>query len=175
MIGRIFKKKAKFTTPRVLEIEKETHHDVIAFLTCLAENIGTSSRYVHYGLTSSDVVDTGFAYQIQLSGKIILKAFSSLLVELHKLASKHKHTIAVGRTHGVHAEPTTLGLKILSFYEEMKRNYYRLQNALKECAFGKISGAVGTYSQVPLELEKYVLKKTQFASRTCKYTNYTTR
>jgi adenylosuccinate lyase len=151
--------KAKFQTDRVLEIEEEVHHDVIAFLTNLAENIGPSSRFVHYGLTSSDVVDTSLSVILQDAGKLILDKYKKYLESLFKQAHKYKDLVAVGRTHGVHAEPTTLGLKLLGYFEEAKRNYNRLEMALEESRFGKISGAVGTYSQLPPDLEAYVLKK----------------
>lgn len=153
------REKAKFETARVLEIEDEVHHDVIAFLTNLAENIGPASRHVHYGLTSSDVVDTSLSVILQDAGKLISQKYVIYLKTLHKQAQKYKDTIVVGRTHGVHAEPTTLGLKMLGYYEEALRNYKRLEAALEEMRYGKISGAVGTYSQLPPELEEYVLQK----------------
>ncbi|MDH5717120.1 MAG: adenylosuccinate lyase [Spirochaetia bacterium] len=153
------KNKAKFSVDRILEIENEVHHDVIAFLTNMAENIGKASRFVHFGLTSSDVVDTALSVIIQKSGVLILKSYEIYLEALKKSAKKYKDLIVAGRTHGVHAEPTTLGLKILGYYEEAKRNYKRLKEALDETAYGKISGAVGTYSQLPPELEDYVMKK----------------
>ncbi|MDH5719817.1 MAG: adenylosuccinate lyase [Spirochaetia bacterium] len=153
------KNKAAFSVERVLEIENEVHHDVIAFLTNLAENIGGASRFVHFGLTSSDVVDTGFTVIIQKTGELILGAYDKYLEALKKKAIEHKDLPAVGRTHGVHAEPTTLGLKLLGYYEEAKRNYDRLKTALDEASFGKLSGAVGTYSQLPIELETFVMQK----------------
>ncbi len=150
---------AQFTVDRILEIENEVHHDVIAFTTNLAENIGPSSRFVHFGLTSSDVVDTALSVIAVESGKLILKSFGEFLEILLTQAKRYKHLTMVGRTHGVHAEPTTLGLKLLGYYEECSRNYRRLETAIEEMRFGKISGAVGTYSQVPVELEKYTLNK----------------
>ena len=153
------KSKAKFDVKRVSEIENEVHHDVIAFLTNLAENIGPASRHVHFGLTSSDIGDTALSYTIKEAGELILQAYASFLTSLEEQSKKYKDLIVVGRTHGVHAEPTTLGLKLLGFYAESLRNYERLKQALEEVAFGKISGAVGTYSQVPIELEAFVLVK----------------
>ena len=153
------KKKVAFSVNRILEIEKTLHHDVIAFTTNLAENIGPASRFIHFGLTSSDVVDTAFSFIIQETKELILKQFQEYLDVLKAQAIRYKNQIIVGRTHGVHAEPTTLGLKLVGFYEEGKRNYKRLKLAFDECAYGKISGAVGTYSQVSTELEEFVLGK----------------
>lgn len=151
--------KADFSVERVLEIESEVHHDVIAFLTNMAENIGPSSRFVHFGMTSSDVVDTGLSVLIQKAGQLIQKANAAYIKALYAQAVKYKNLPAAGRTHGVHAEPTTLGLKLLGYYTEALRNYHRLEGALRDVAYGKISGAVGTYSQLPPELEAYVLEK----------------
>lgn len=153
------KKKAEFSVERILEIESEVHHDVIAFTTNLAENIGPSSRYVHFGLTSSDVVDTALSHIAVDAGNLILKSYKEFLDALLSQARRYKNLVMVGRTHGVHAEPTTFGLKLLGYYEESARNYDRLKAALEEIRFGKISGAVGTYSQLPPELEEYALKK----------------
>ena len=150
---------ANFKTERVLEIENEVHHDVIAFLTNLSEYIGDASRFVHYGMTSSDVVDTSLSVILQDAGKLICEKYIIYLKSLYHQAQKYKDLVVVGRTHGVHAEPTTLGFKLLGYYEEALRNYNRLVDALEEMRFGKISGAVGTYSQLPPELEEYVLKK----------------
>jgi adenylosuccinate lyase len=151
--------KAKFTVERVTEIENEIHHDVIAFLTAMAENIGPASRHVHFGLTSSDIVDTAQMVLIQESGQLIDKAMQKLLVALYKFATDNKDLIVAGRTHGVHAEPTTLGLKFLGHYAEVARARQRLLHSLEDCRFGKISGAVGTYSQMPPALEAFVLQK----------------
>ncbi len=153
------KEKATFSVKRIREIESTLHHDVLAFTTNLAENIGSASRFVHFGLTSSDIVDTAFSFTIQEAGVLILNQFQKYLNALKKQAIRYKNQVIVGRTHGVHAEPTTFGLKLLGFYEEGKRNYTRLQLAFDECAYGKISGAVGTYSQLPLDLEKFVLNR----------------
>ncbi|MDH4198854.1 MAG: adenylosuccinate lyase [Spirochaetia bacterium] len=153
------REKAGFDTQRVLEIEDSVHHDVIAFLTNMAEKIGAPSRHVHYGLTSSDVVDTSLSVIVQDAGKLIRERYKKYLQSLYGQALKYKDLVVVGRTHGVHAEPTTLGLKLLGFLEEAHRNFVRLEAAIEEMRYGKISGAVGTYSQLPPELEKYVLDK----------------
>ena len=151
--------KSTFTVERISQIENEVHHDVIAFLTALAENIGPASRHVHFGLTSSDVGDTAQMMLILEAGDIIDRAMQKLLTALHSQAVKYKDLVVAGRTHGVHAEPTTLGLKLLGHYAEMHRARERLNHALDGCRYGKISGAVGTYSQMPPELEAYVLTK----------------
>jgi adenylosuccinate lyase len=156
---RQIREKAHFETARVLEIEDEVQHDVIAFLTNLAEHIGPASRHVHYGLTSSDVGDTSLSVILKDAGKLICEKYLDYLKTLYGQAQKYKDLVVVGRTHGVHAEPTTLGLKLLGYYEEARRNYNRLLAALEEMRYGKISGAVGTYSQLPPELEEYVLQK----------------
>lgn len=155
--------KSTFTVERINAIEAEVHHDVIAFLTALAENIGPASRHVHFGLTSSDVGDTAQMMLILEAGSLIDKAFAQLLKVVYDFAQKYKDLVVAGRTHGVHAEPTTLGLKFLGYYAELSRARERLQHALADCRFGKISGAVGTYSQMPPELETYVLKKCNLA------------
>ena len=153
------RQKASFDINRVAEIEAEIHHDLLAFLTNLAENIGESSRYVHLGLTSSDVVDTATSYILFEASSFILDASKSLLDSLRVQSDKYKYAIMVGRTHGVHAEPMTLGLKLLGFYAEVFRNHQRLKEAFENVFYGKISGAVGTYSQIPMELEEFVLKR----------------
>ncbi len=151
--------KADFKTDRISEIEREVHHDVIAFLTNLAENIGPASRYIHFGLTSSDVVDTSLSFLIREAGNRILSEYSLYLDALYEQSLKYKDQIMVGRTHGVHAEPTTLGLKLLGFFTEAERNYNRLKNAIENCSYAKISGAVGTYSQLSPDLEKFVVER----------------
>ncbi len=153
------KEKAAFDCDRILEIEAEIHHDVIAFLTAVAENVGEKSRFVHLGLTSSDVVDTGFSLQIRLAGQQLLTELDNLLEAVKKQAFAHKTTLMMGRTHGVHAEPTTLGLKLTVWYEELRRNKQRLENAIKTCSVGKVSGAVGNYAHMPPELERLVCEK----------------
>ena len=148
--------KAAFNVERIDEIESEIHHDVIAFLTCVAEYVGEDSRFIHLGLTSSDVVDTAFSLLIQDSGQILLSDIDVLLTALKNKAEQYKYTLTMGRTHGVHAEPTTLGLKLTIWYEEMKRNKIRLERALDVTNVGKISGAVGNYAHMPPELEALV-------------------
>lgn len=155
----VIKEKASFKVERISEIEAEIHHDVIAFLTNLAENIGPESRFVHMGLTSSDVVDTAFSILIKESGHILLESVAEFMDVLKTQADKYKYTLMMGRTHGVHAEPTTLGLKLTVWYEEMVRNYDRLIEALTYQNVGKISGAVGNYAHMPPELEKLVCQK----------------
>jgi adenylosuccinate lyase len=151
--------KALFSVDRILEIEADIHHDVIAFLTNLAENIGPSSRYVHLGLTSSDVVDTAFCLQIQDAGHLLLEGIDGLMAALKTRAFEHKETLEMGRTHGVHAEPTTFGLKLTVFYAEFQRDRARLVQALDQLRIGKISGAVGNFAHMPPELEALVCEK----------------
>jgi len=153
---KIIVEKAAFDTKRVDEIEAEIHHDVIAFLTNLAENIGPSSRFVHLGLTSSDVVDTAFSMLIKESGDVLLEAIDEFQKVLKSKAFEYKDLAIMGRTHGVHAEPTTLGLKLTVFYEEMKRNRERLGFALENINVGKLSGAVGNYAHMPPKIEARV-------------------
>ncbi|MCB2191886.1 MAG: adenylosuccinate lyase [Deltaproteobacteria bacterium] len=149
--------KAAFEVERVEEIEAETRHDVIAFLTNVAEHVGPSSRYIHLGLTSSDVLDTAYALLIKESGELILAALDRLLAALKTRAEEHKYTIQMGRSHGIHAEPVTFGLKLVGFYAEFARDRERLEQAIKAAARGKISGAVGTYANVTPEVEKMVM------------------
>ncbi|MBK9293983.1 MAG: adenylosuccinate lyase [Oligoflexia bacterium] len=151
-------KKAKFNLKRVLEIEKTTKHDVIAFVTNLAENVGEYGRFVHYGLTSSDVLDTALSVQVQSAEKVLFKELEKLETQFTKLVKKHSKTLCVGRTHGIHAEPTTFGFKIAGFLCEFKRNKKRLELALGNFKRVKLSGAVGTYSSLPQVLEKKVAK-----------------
>ncbi|MCX7624895.1 MAG: adenylosuccinate lyase, partial [Candidatus Sumerlaeaceae bacterium] len=151
--------KARFDVSRIEEIEKTVHHDVIAFTTCLAENIGPSSRFVHMGLTSNDVVDTAQGLRLKRAGELIRHEVTALRETLRHLALEHRDQIVVGRTHGVHAEPIVLGLKFLLYYDEMGRNDQRLQCAFDRVAIGKISGAVGTYAHTGPELERLVCQK----------------
>ena len=156
---KIIKKKSKFSVERVLEIEKETRHDVIAFLTNLAENIGPDSRYLHMGMTSSDLLDTSLALQCKESGEIILKKLNDFHSVLRDNAIKYKKTFQIGRSHGVHAEPITFGLKNALWSEDIKRCIYRWENALKNICVGQISGAVGTYQHIDPIIEEKVCKK----------------
>ena len=166
-IGRIpkvtleqIKQNAKFSVQRIDEIEKEVRHDVIAFLTNVNESVGAeNAKYIHMGLTSSDVIDTAFALQIKDSTNIILKEFNNLLTTIKNLAFKHKNTVCIGRSHGIHAEVTTFGTKLLNWYDELERAKFNLENSLKEISIGQISGPVGTYSNLPPEIEKYACKE----------------
>lgn len=151
------KSKGAFSVARTLEIEKEVKHDVIAFLTNVAENVGPEARFLHRGMTSSDVLDTCFALQLKASGELILSDLDGLCAALRRRAEEHKHTVCVGRSHGIHAEPTTFGLKLASFYAEFKRAAKRLEAAIAEVSCGKIAGAVGTYASVSPEVELSVL------------------
>ncbi len=144
---------------RVEEIEKETKHDVIAFLTHLAEIIGPSARYLHLGMTSSDMLDTAMAWLMKRAMEVILEDLSEVKEVLKERAFEFKDTLMIGRTHGIHAEPITFGLKLALWYQEMERNEKRLRNALDTISYGKISGAVGTFAHVPPEVEAYVCEK----------------
>ncbi len=150
------KARAAVDPARVEEIEREVRHDVIAFLTNVAEQVGPASRWVHHGMTSSDVVDTALALQIRDAGALLLDGVARVTAVLRRRALEFRHTPCVGRTHGVHAEPTTFGLKLLVFYAEMRRQRERLTRALVEAAVGKISGAVGSVAHLPPEVEETV-------------------
>ena len=156
---QIICEKAQFDVARIDEIEAEIHHDVIAFLTNVAEYVGAPSRFVHLGLTSSDVVDTAFSMLIQDSGKLLIDAIDAFQEALKEKAFQYKKTLVMGRTHGVHAEPTTFGLKLTVFYEEMKRNRARLVRAVETLRVGKVSGAVGNYAHMPPALETMVCEE----------------
>ncbi len=153
------KQKASFNVDEILEIEKETKHDVIAFLTNVANNVGPDSRYIHEGLTSSDVVDTCLAMQMRDAGKILVADIEQLIEVLAKRAVEFKYTIEMGRTHGIHAEPTTFGLKLLLWHQEMLRNLERMKRAVAIISVGKISGAVGTYQHLSPDIEAAVCHK----------------
>ena len=153
------KKKAKIDINRIYKIEKKVHHDVVAFLTSINEKVGPDGKFLHKGMTSSDILDTCFNIQLVQSGKIIDKDIDQILKVLKKKASKYKNTICIGRSHGIHAEPTTFGLKLASFYEEFKRNKKRLKNAIDEISTCAISGAVGTFANIDPRVESYVAKK----------------
>lgn len=156
---RDIKGKAGFDIARIDELEKTIKHDVLAFLTAVSERVGKSSRYIHYGMTSSDVLDTSFAVQLGSAATLIIEDIRELLVVLKKLAYKYEDTPMIGRTHGVHAEPITFGLKVAIWYEEMNRNLERMKIAKETISYGKISGAVGTFSTLLPEIENYVCKK----------------
>ncbi len=153
------KRKAGFDVARIEEIEAVTNHDVIAFLTSVAEKVGPDSQYIHYGMTSSDVLDTALALRITRAAKIIDKGIGEALIKLRKLVKKHALTPAIGRTHGVLAEPTTVGLKLGVWYTELKRGRVRFNAATEEIAVGAISGAVGNFANLDPKVEKYVCKK----------------
>ncbi len=151
-------KKAKFDLKRIDEIEAEVRHDVIAFLTCVNENLGDLAKYMHVGMTSSDVIDTAFALQIQDSGKIILKDLDDTIQSLKDLAKKHKNTVCIGRSHGIHAEVMTFGIKICNWIDILERQKDNFINALEQIRVGQISGPVGTYSNISPEIEKITCK-----------------
>ncbi len=145
--------KASFSVKRIDEIEKEVHHDVIAFLTNVNENVGDSSRYIHMGLTSSDVIDTALALQIKDAGKIILKDIEDIISTIKDKAKEHKKTVCIGRSHGVHAEPMTFGVKLCGWIDLFERNKRNFEKALLEARVGQISGPVGTYSNINPQVE----------------------
>jgi len=153
------KNKANFDVNRIKEIEAITKHDVIAFLTNLEEYVGEYSRFLHLGMTSSDVLDTCLSVQIQQSGKILINDLERLKQALYIKAKEYKYTVCVGRSHGIHAEAMTFGLKFALWYDECNRNIERLKNALEDCRYGMISGAVGTYEHLPPSVEAYVCQK----------------
>ena len=158
-VSKKVKKKAKINVKRILEIENKVKHDVIAFLTSITEKVGNEARYLHKGMTSSDVLDTCFNLQLKQSGEILLKDLNQLLISIKRQALKHKYTLCIGRSHGIHAEPLTFGLKMLSFYQEFFRNKKRLETSIKEISTCAISGAVGTFANVDPKIESYVAKK----------------
>ncbi|HAB54086.1 MAG TPA: adenylosuccinate lyase, partial [Ignavibacteriales bacterium] len=155
----VIKQKANFNSARVLEIEETTKHDVIAFLTNVAEYVGNEARHIHYGMTSSDILDTSLSFQMKTAGEILLKKLNELKAVLKNRAIEFKYTVCVGRSHGIHAEPTTMGLKFALWFEECKRNIVRLEKAIETISVGKISGAVGTFEHLSPEVEKYVCEK----------------
>ena len=158
-VSSVVKKKGKIKVKRIHDIESKVKHDVIAFLTSITEQAGIKARYLHQGMTSSDVLDTSFNLQLVQSGKILLKDIDKILSVLKRQAKKHKLTPCIGRSHGIHAEPLTFGLKLASFYEEFKRNKERLKDAIENISTCSISGAVGTFSNINPKVEVYVAKK----------------
>ena len=158
-VSSVVKKKGRINVKRIHAIESKVKHDVIAFLTSITEKAGIKARYLHQGMTSSDVIDTGFNIQLVQSGKILLKDIDQILKVLKKQAKKYKFTPCIGRSHGIHAEPITFGLKLASFYEEFKRNKKRLISAIDEVSTCAISGAVGTFANINPNVEKHVAKK----------------
>lgn len=146
--------KAAFSVERIDEIEQEVHHDVIAFLTNVNENVGENSRYIHMGMTSSDVIDTALALQMKDAGTIILNDIDKIIETIREKAKEHKETICIGRSHGIHAEPMTFGVKLCGWIDLFERNRRNFEKALKEASVGQISGPVGTYSNISPEIEK---------------------
>lgn len=155
------KEKASFTVERIAEIERETNHDIISFVTAVQENVGDGGQYIHKGLTSSDVKDTALAVMMKRSAEIILDDLKRLSEVLLRRAKEHKYTPCIGRTHGIHAEPMTLGLKFILWYDENERNIKRVKEAKKQVSVGKLSGAVGTYSNIDPRIEEIVCRKLQ--------------
>ena len=153
------KSKAKINVSRILKIEETVKHDVIAFLTSITEKAGKEARFLHKGMTSSDVLDTCFNLQLKQSGEILLDDIKNLLSSIKKQAIKHKKTLCIGRSHGIHAEPITFGLKMLTFYQEFLRNKKRLEDSINEISTCAISGAVGTFANIDPRIESYVAKK----------------
>ncbi|MFF2797658.1 adenylosuccinate lyase [Lysinibacillus xylanilyticus] len=155
---------ASFDVDRILEIEKETRHDVVAFTRAVSETLGEERKWVHYGLTSTDVVDTALSFLIKQANDILRKDIMNFIDIIAAKAKEYKHTVMMGRTHGVHAEPTTFGLKLALWYEEMKRNLERFEAAAKVIETGKMSGAVGTYANIDPRVEQYVCDKLGLAA-----------
>tara|TARA_B110000285_G_scaffold205653_1_gene243574 strand:- start:245 stop:1540 length:1296 start_codon:yes stop_codon:yes gene_type:complete len=158
-VAKKVKAKAKINVNRILKIEETVKHDVVAFLTSITEKAGKEARFLHKGMTSSDVLDTCFNLQLKESGKILLDDIKNLLSSIRKQAIKHKNTLCIGRSHGIHAEPLTFGLKMLTFYQEFLRNKKRLENSISEISTCAISGAVGTFANIDPRVESYVAKK----------------
>ncbi len=154
----VIREKAAFNVDRILEIEEKTRHDVIAFLTCVEEYVGPEARYIHLGCTSSDIVDTANAVMLMDAGKLILEDIKMLLATLHKLAHDWKGTLCMGRTHGIHAEPTSFGLKMAGYYTEFTRHLQRMEDALENIRVGKLSGAVGTYAFLGPDVEALTMQ-----------------
>jgi len=153
------RQKARFDVQKILQIEETVQHDVIAFLTNVAEYVGPSARYIHFGMTSSDILDTTLALQMKQAGELILKKLDEMKVVLASQAVKYKDTVMVGRTHGIHAEPITFGLKLALWYSDTLRNVERLKNAVETVSVGQVSGAVGTYDHLDPKVEEYVCRK----------------
>ena len=158
-VASIVRKKGKIKVKRIHNIEEKVKHDVIAFLSSITEQVGIKARYLHQGMTSSDILDTSLNIQLVQSGKILLEDIDKILAILKRQAKKYKMTPCIGRSHGIHAEPITFGLKLTSFYEESKRNKKRLKDAIENISTCSISGAVGTYANIDPKVEIYVAKK----------------
>ena len=153
------KRKASFSVERIIEIEEATRHDVIAFLENVAEYVGPDSRFIHKGLTSSDILDTSLALLLREAMMLLISDTKALMDVLREKAHEHKYTVMIGRSHGVHAEPITFGLKLAVWYSEMKRNLRRMEEALEIISYGKLSGAVGTFANIPPKVEAYVCER----------------
>jgi len=151
--------KASFNVDRIKEIEAETRHDVVAFTRTVSESLGEEKKWIHYGLTSTDVVDTAWGVRLKKANAILKRDIEQMTGVLAEKAKEHKHTIMMGRTHGIHAEPTTFGLKCALWYAEMKRNLERFEKAASDVEFGKLSGSVGTFANIPPEVEQYTCEK----------------
>ncbi|HWO42451.1 MAG TPA: adenylosuccinate lyase [Candidatus Eisenbacteria bacterium] len=162
--ARRIRRNARFDVRRIREIEREVKHEMIAFLSSVAESIGDDARYLHLGMTSSDVMDTALAIQLKEAAGVLLQGIRDLMKVLRRQAFKYKSTVMIGRTHGVHAEPITFGLKLALWYEEMGRNLDRLKKATEDVAVGQISGAVGTFAQISPKVEAYVCRKAGLAA-----------
>ena len=158
-VSELVRRKAKFDIKKIEEIEKEVKHDVVAFLTNVSESVGPEARFIHQGMTSSDILDTCLNIQLKRAGELLLKDLEILLKGLKNRAIEHKDTVCIGRSHGIHAEPTTFGLKMLQAYVEFERNKVRLENAVLEISTCAISGSVGTFANVDPFIEEYVSKK----------------
>ena len=156
---KIIREKAQFNVDRINEIELEVKHDIIAFLTSVGEFVGPESRFIHLGMTSSDVVDTALSVQMKQAGELLLKDLVELRDVLARRAKEFKMTVMIGRSHGIHAEPTTFGLKLALWFDETRRNIVRLKNAIETISVGQISGAVGTFAHLSPEVEEYVCSK----------------
>jgi adenylosuccinate lyase len=152
-------RQASYNAQRMQEIEQETHHDVISFLRSVQEQLGPEGRFIHLGLTSSDVLDTGLALQMKEAGQLLSTALTTLVMAVGTAAQQHKYTLMVGRTHGIHAEPMTFGLKLAMWLDELRRQQQRLAAALEQVTVGKISGAVGTHATIPPQIEEFVCEQ----------------
>ena len=153
------REKASFDVARIHEIEETTRHDVVAFTRAVSESLGEERKWVHYGLTSSDVVDTAWSVRLKKANALILKEIDRMIEVLARRADEHRHTLMMGRTHGIHAEPTTLGAKFALYYDEMRRNRRRFVDAAEGMRVGKVSGSVGTFAHLPMEVEQYTCEE----------------
>jgi len=153
------REKASFEVARIHEIEETTRHDVVAFTRAVSESLGEERKWVHYGLTSSDVVDTAWSVRLKKANALILKEIDRMIEVLARRANEHRHTLMMGRTHGIHAEPTTLGAKFALYYDEMRRNRRRFVDAAEGMRVGKVSGSVGTFAHLPMEVEQYTCEE----------------